>query len=70
MSLRLDCPIVEALRRLAGRKGIGLPLVRMWLLERLQLEMSRVVEEAGRECSAGCVRAFGARATDCTAAGG
>lgn len=42
VSLRLDRPIVEALRRLAHKKGIGYsPLVRMWLVERLQQEMSR-----------------------------
>lgn len=54
VSLRLDRPMVEALKRLARKKGIGYsPLVRMWLMERLQQEMTKVKMTPKRKPKAG-----------------
>lgn len=42
VAIRLDKKMVDALKALARTKGIGYsPLIRMWLIERLKLEMSR-----------------------------
>lgn len=40
IALRLDEPIVRAIKTLARRKGLGYsPLIRMWLIERLEQEI-------------------------------
>lgn len=42
VSIRLDRRMVEALKALAVRKGLGYStLVRMWVMERLRKELSR-----------------------------
>jgi len=42
VSIRLDRRMVEALKALAVRKGLGYStLVRMWVVERLRRELSR-----------------------------
>jgi predicted DNA binding CopG/RHH family protein len=42
ISIRVDEPALDQLKRMAGKKGLGYQtLMRMWVLERLEQEMAK-----------------------------